>query len=325
VIGKVQRGRNAGGLIAYLFGPGRSNEHDRPRVVAGWDDPARLDPPLKDDGRRELRGLIGGLKAPFAGADDVPARCVWHCSLRAAPDDPVLSDAQWVDVAAEVMDGTGLAARGDGGACRWVAIRHAGDHVHLVVTLARQDGRRVALHNDFYRVGDACRAVEERYGLRVTAGRDRTAARRPGRAEIEKAARIGQPETARDRLRREVQTAAAASTTEGEFLGRLHAAGVMVRERFSELDPTERTGYAVAWPGFRNRAGEPVWYGGAKLAADLSLPKLRRHWMSHAPGGGRLAVGTTDLADRVHHVGSLRMECGAAKQTALQTEASRAR
>ncbi len=112
MIGKVQRGRNTGGLIAYLFGPGRSNEHDRPRVVAGWDDPSRLDPPLKEDGRRDLRGLIGGLKAPLAGADDAPVRCVWHCSLRAAPEDPILTDGQWADVAAEVMDRTGLARRG---------------------------------------------------------------------------------------------------------------------------------------------------------------------------------------------------------------------
>src|SRR2546421_2198702 len=107
---------------------------------------------------------------------------------------------------------------------------------------------------------------------------DRTAARRAGRAEIEKAARIGQPEPARDRLRREVQTAVAASTTEGEFLGRLRAAGVMVRERYSDHNPGERTGYAVAWPGFRNRDGEPVWYGGAQLAPHLSPPNLPQHW-----------------------------------------------
>jgi len=286
MIGKVLRGRKAGGLIAYLFGPGRANAHHDARVVAGWDDPVTLDPPRNGEGRRVLRDLIGGLNLPLAAADDPPLRCVWHCSLRAAPDDPVLSDAQWADVAAEVLDRTGLAPRGDDGGCRWVAVRHADDHIHLVVTLARQDGRRVRLRNDFYRVGEACRAVEVRFGLRVTAGRDRTAARRAGRAEIEKAARIGQPETARDRLRREVQTAAASSTGESEFLGRLRAAGVMVRERFSELNPGERTGYAVAWPGFRNRAGDPVWYGGAKLAADLSLPKLRRHWSSHTPGDG---------------------------------------
>jgi hypothetical protein len=58
-----------------------------------------------------------------------------------------------------------------------VAVRHADGHVHLVVTLARQDGRRAALHNDFYRVGEAGRAVEERCGVTVTVGRDRTAAR----------------------------------------------------------------------------------------------------------------------------------------------------
>lgn len=300
MIGKVLRGRNAGGLIRYLFGPGRANDHDQPHVVAGWDDAADLDPPITAQGKRDVRDLIDGLNLPLAGAD-APDRCVWHCSLRTAPDDPILTDQQWADVAAEVLDRTGLAPRGDDGGCRWVAVRHADDHIHLVVTLARQDGRRVALHNDFYRVGEACRAVEERYGLRVTAGRDRTAARRAGRAEIEKAARIGQSETARDRLRREVQTAAAASTSEGEFLGRLRAAGVMVRERHSEHKPGERTGYAVAWPGFRNRDGEPVWYGGAKLAADLSLPKLRRHWGGHTPEGRQQGWECVGARVRLRH------------------------
>ena len=195
--------------------------------------------------KRDVRGLVDGLNVPLAGAD-APAKCGWHCSLRTAPGDPVLTDAQWADVAAEVLDRTGL-PRGDDGACRWVAVRHADDHIHLVVTLARQDGRRAALHNDFCRVGEGCRAVEERYGLRITAGRDRTAARRPVRAEIEKAARIGQPETARDRLRREVQTAAAASTREAEFLGRLRAAGVMVRARIQcRRDDRPRAGGALA-------------------------------------------------------------------------------
>lgn len=300
MIGKVLRGRNAGGLIRYLFSPGRANDHTNPHVVAGWDDPARLEPPVNERGGRDFRDLVDGLNLPLAGAD-APDRCVWHCSLRAAPDDPTLTDGQWADIAAEVMDRTGLARRGDDGGCRWVAVRHADDHIHLVVTLARQDGRRAALHSDFYRVGEACRAVEERYGLRVTAGRDRTAARRAGRAEIEKAARIGQPETARDRLRREVQTAAAASTAEGEFLGRLRAAGVMVRERYSDHNHGERTGYAVAWPGFRNRDGEPVWYGGAKLAADLSLPKLRRHWAGRAADGRRPGSECVSVRVRLRH------------------------
>lgn len=83
----------------------------------------------------------------------------------------------------KVVDRVGLAPDGDLGAVRWVAVRHAADHVHIVATLARQDGGRPDVWNDGYRVRDACRAVEQRYGLRRTAPADRTAARpgEPGR------------------------------------------------------------------------------------------------------------------------------------------------
>ena len=30
------RGANVGGLLRYLFGPGKREEHVRPRVVAAW-------------------------------------------------------------------------------------------------------------------------------------------------------------------------------------------------------------------------------------------------------------------------------------------------
>ena len=49
---------------------------------------------------------------------------------------------EWAQVAAQVMDRTGLAPAGDELGVRWVAVRHAADHVHLVATLARQDGTR---------------------------------------------------------------------------------------------------------------------------------------------------------------------------------------
>ena len=37
VITKVVHGWRVGGLIAYLMGPGRAQEHLRPRVIASWD------------------------------------------------------------------------------------------------------------------------------------------------------------------------------------------------------------------------------------------------------------------------------------------------
>ena len=287
MIGKVVHGRRVGGLVRYLFGPGRANEHINPRVVAGWDDPSALEPPITAQDKRDFRPLIDRLNTPLAGASRVPEQCVWHLPLRTAPGDRTLSDEEWADVAAEVMDRTGLARRGDDGGCRWVAIRHADDHVHLVVTLARQDGRPASTSNDYYRVGQACHVVEERYGLAVTAGRDRTAAHRATRAETEKAGRLDKPAIGRDVLRLEVQTAAAGAGGEGEFFARLEAAGVMVGKRFSVQNPAEVTGYKVALPGsmggLHTADGQPVWYSGGKLAADLSLPKLRAHWQAPAP------------------------------------------
>ena len=51
---------------------------------------------------------------------------------------------------------------------RWIAVRRAADHIHVVAMLARQDGRRPRLSFDRLRVRDACRAAEDRCGLRKT-------------------------------------------------------------------------------------------------------------------------------------------------------------
>src|ERR1700733_11344291 len=72
----------------------------------------------------------------------------------------------------------------------------------------------------------ASRAAEERYGLRRTAPGARTAARRPTRAENEKARRRGWRETPRVTLKRAVSTAAAGAASEHEFFARLDGAGV---------------------------------------------------------------------------------------------------
>jgi hypothetical protein len=43
----------------------------------------------------------------------------------------------------------------------------------------------------------------------------------------------------------------------------------------SERHPDQVTGYAVSLDGVTNGAGQPVHFGGGKLAPDLTLPKLR--------------------------------------------------
>jgi hypothetical protein len=74
---------------------------------------------------------------------------VYHLAIAAAKDpdtgapvDRTLSDADWADIAQEYMHQIGLDRRDDLRGVRWVAVRHAEDHVHVVATLARQDGSR---------------------------------------------------------------------------------------------------------------------------------------------------------------------------------------
>jgi hypothetical protein len=279
VIGKVTRGTNVAQLLRYLYGPGKANEHTDQHLVAGFGDPAELEPERRPNGSRDLRRLAGLLNQPLAALNgsnyDKP---VWHCSLRTSPGDRLLSDAEWAQIAAHVMHQTGLAPDGDDLGVRWVAVRHAPDHVHLVATLARQDRLRPKTWNDFLKVREACQEAERLFGLRATAPADRTASRRATRAESEQTARRGWSEPPRVTLRREVCTAAAGARTEQEFFTRLAKAGVRIRHRHSTTRPSDVTGYAVSLPNHTAKDGNPIWYSGGKLAADLTLPKLRTRW-----------------------------------------------
>jgi hypothetical protein len=166
--------------------------------------------------------------------------------MRATPEDRMLSDGEWAQVACEAMHRTGLSPYGqEDQAVRWVAVRHGDDHIHVVAMLARQDGGKPSLSWERSKVRAACLAAEQRYGLCSTAPADRTAVRRPTRAENEKAARRGLDEAPRITLRRQVTTAAASASSEQEFFARLDAAGLLVRKRFSVKNPGQVTGYRV--------------------------------------------------------------------------------
>lgn len=173
MIGKITapRGIRVKALIYYLYGPGRYQEHTDPHIVAGWRHPAELEPPLRPDGTRDFRKLNGLLNQPNDALGKWGyARPVWHCSLRSAPGDRMLSDDEWAQIAHDLMNRTGLSRYGEeDDGVRWVAVRHAEDHMHLVAMLARQDRSRPGVHNERYRVRDACLAAEQRYGLRSTA------------------------------------------------------------------------------------------------------------------------------------------------------------
>jgi hypothetical protein len=232
-----------------------------------------------------------------------------------------LSDEQWNAIAAEFMDLMGLAPTDDPAGVRWVAVRHglsSGgiDHIHIAATLARQDGTIPSVHNDFLRARQACRTIERAYRLTVTAPADRTAAPRPSRAETDRSARTGTPEPPRSTLRHLAQDAAAAALSEEDFFARLRDAGALIRFRYSDRNPGQVTGYALALPGHTTTTGEPIWFSGGKLAPDLTIPKLRRRWHHDQPG--TTPCGTL-LSDRSARAFLRSAACSAAARTSDET------
>ncbi|MFF3847137.1 relaxase/mobilization nuclease domain-containing protein [Streptomyces sp. NPDC002328] len=269
-----QQGSNTLGLLHYLYGKGTHEEHIDPHLVASFDgmapDPGR-DPSVT---KRDLQHLLDQ-PLSLLDVDRRPDKHVWHCSVRAAPDDPVLSDEQWGDIARRMVAATGIDP-GDGAGCRWAAVRHADDHIHIIATLVREDGRRPDHHRSGKRAQAECRLIEKELGLHQVAPGDGTAAKRATSAERHKAERAGRQRPAREELRETVRRAVAGADSEEELFDRLAAAGLLIRKRVAPSG--DLLGYKVALPDDRNGEKEPVFYAGSTLAPDLSLPRIRERW-----------------------------------------------
>ncbi|OBC06979.1 MULTISPECIES: relaxase/mobilization nuclease domain-containing protein [Gordonia] len=315
MIGKVDRGWDAPGLVSYLMGPGKHNEHTRPTVIASWQhDPGALQPTRIGGGDfdfdpAELAALRAHVHAPAAAvglprrqpADGEPGYTkhgyVWHTSIAIPATDGALTQDTWAQIARDVMERTGIAAADDPGGCRWIAVHHGrsaegNDHIHIAATLVRQDtGARVHPRNDYRNLRSVMREWEDRLGLTVTAQNARDADRPATRGEFEKAARraadpdafvasrTDPSETIRGQLRQVVADTAATSNDTEEFLAGLRTRGLLVHLHHDQAGAVD--GYAVALPGDRNRQGRPVFYGGGKLARDLSWPKVSAEFTRH--------------------------------------------
>ncbi|RJK92503.1 relaxase [Vallicoccus soli] len=283
----------------YLAGPGRHNEHTEPHLVAGdpavmaWHDDTELS---REDALRIAREL----DAPRRMYDvDVPGGSVWHCSLSLRAEEGQLSDEQWAAIAHDFVDGmgftgdTGWGTSGQGKApCRWVAVRHGlssngNDHVHVAVSLVREDGTKASVWNDRPSAQRLAGELERKHGLQVLESRGAGHATRGAKpAELAKAQRTGAPEPVRASLARTVRGCAAAAGDEAEFVRRLRRAGLLARPRYASGRADVVVGYSVAQRpagpartsagvGLRER---PIWYGGGHLARDLTLPRLRVDW-----------------------------------------------
>jgi hypothetical protein len=307
VIPSITRGGNTRGVLLYLVGPGRRDEHLEPRLVAGADEALRIagQGALDQRGALELARFVDEPRETFGtrvliGERDDQGRLigsrdahVWHCSLSLHPDEPALSDERWGEVCEGFVQSMWFAGPDARAQCRWVAIRHGesaggSDHAHLVVALVAEDGTEASAHYDQPRAQSAARGLELRFGLRQLEARRREMGSRgvragEGMADARRRRDHGldgrAPERgSRQTLERIVRACAAASRDESEFVRALREQKVRVRPRYTEGGRSSVVGYSVGLPGPASGPDRAIWFGGGRLARDLTLPSLRAGW-----------------------------------------------
>jgi len=281
MIGKITTGSSGRRLIRYLFGPGKANEHTDQRVITSG---LVLGGEALAGGnlsKQQIADLGAGLnEAHELFGTDPKGGHILHLSLSLPPDDRNLSDDQWGEIANVAMTALGFESDGvQPGA--WVAVGHGtsvsgNQHVHIAASLVRIDGGRVNTWQSKKVLSGVCAEIETTYDLTVVEGRAGRGMPGMSRAELERTTREQRAEPPRVTLARIVRKASVASKDEAEFVRRLRGSGVLIRPRFETGGQDTVVGYSVA---LKAKDGElPVWFGGGKLARDLTLPSVRRSW-----------------------------------------------
>ncbi|WP_346008596.1 relaxase/mobilization nuclease domain-containing protein [Janibacter terrae] len=339
----AKAGRDLPGLAAYLWGPGKAEEHTEQRMIASTgagdvalgsssmffrgeratllDDATLSSKDARAEGRHleaswrffrdEAQVLVPagevGVSAPDDGirssamSDDFrvdePAAAVerhdgrgWdrphvmHVVFSLRADEGELSDETWGRIASDWMREMKLAGNDGQADCRWGAWRHGksasgNDHMHVAVSLVRDDGRWANTHRSMMRSRAIADDLEKKYGLRpmkdTAEQRGMPAASRGELRRVEQAkpgTREEVPE--RQRLAMIVRTAAVHAGTEKQFVADVLRQGVRVRPRFAKGGTDEVVGASFR---FRDSA-DGQWLKAGSLGRDLTLPKLRQMW-----------------------------------------------
>lgn len=324
MIPNITRGSRMSGLLVYLASTDADktkNVHADPHLVAGdssvmaWYDNGvldrgdalaiakHLDEPHKNLGvevyQKDLRWDPVAKEKTDHGQKKAD---VWHCSLSLRVGERELTDQEWGDIANEFVDAMGFTETSGKAPCRWAAVNHGtssngNHHIHIAVSLVREDGTKASTHGDYKRSQDTCRELEKRHGLEQLS--TVRASRGFDRAEPQTAVR-DEREMYRASLSRKVRAAATGAHTEAEFIRAGRASGLLMRPRYEKGTTDVIIGYSVAERPTKSSDGaaqRPIWYGGGKLAKDLGLGQLREQW-TDTPEGATEAAAEWNAAAR---------------------------
>ncbi|MFR4785336.1 MAG: relaxase/mobilization nuclease domain-containing protein [Bifidobacterium adolescentis] len=195
MIPKISRGSDPAGLVKYLFGKGRHNEHANQHLVACSDDlldsfgfDGHPDESYAKIGERfDRRYRVRERKGdPFPrdrrgrhnpGGEHGKDR-VWHCSLSIKAGQGILTDGQWEAIVRDYLERMSILPDDGAAGVTWLAVRHGlsrngNDHVHVMVQLATDDGW-INTYNDMKAAQRSCRGMERERSELVEIGRSNT-------------------------------------------------------------------------------------------------------------------------------------------------------
>lgn len=289
-------GSTPASLVKYLYGPGRSDEHTNQRMLAGSpqlmamagaldltaDAEARAALARQFDGAwRQVRREKGLPLMPDEGETlrgVARADRVYHATLSLGPKDGALSDEQWTQAARDFVREMKFVDTREGADCAWMAInhgdsKHGNDHIHIAVSLVREDGTRANINRSKLRTAQAGARIAAKLGMEVAFEEGVSSGiGNVSRAEYERAQRE-QRDADRVLVRRRLAGASWHSQSEAEFVRAARASGLLVRPRYAEGGLVKVSGYSVALAD----SGKTIWFAPSKLDKSLGLRALREN------------------------------------------------
>lgn len=272
MIAKITRGTRAGDIAAYLHGPGKTALHtyrDREgqEQVGG----------IVIGGTLGLRGDTTGrwaaeLREAAASRPDI-TKPIWQVSLRCAPEDRALTDAEWRDAATAFMTRMGVEDR------PWVVVRHAEDHVHLVASRVTDTGVVWHGRQDYREAQGACAELEQTYGLQAAPRQSSKRSRRVADHQITRGERhhglAAHVPPERVQLASAVRACAdrAAGAGTEAFEAELTRAGVGFAANRAATG--RMSGYKFS-SGRVDESGVPVWFKASQLDKTLAWSQLSK-------------------------------------------------
>ena len=343
MIAKISHGQDVKGLVRYLMGPGKANEHTDQHVVAASNSSWTGTGPERT---AELGRWLDAWNKAAQDQQSRPAGKVWHCSFSLPPGEE-LTEAQWQQAAERLMERVGLhGPDAAGGGVRWAAIAHGegtggNQHIHIAAVLVDAEGTPRIPWDDFKKAREVCRELEAEWDLTPTSPANGTANTAPTTAEKIKAERLGEPITDREWLAVEVAALAGETVSLEDLIAKADARGIVAAAahvsdrgtpygitfgraiRDGQGAPVRDAEGKLVLPKDGN--GEDITYGGGRLAKDLTLPKLQARWEEVAGAGEPVAdpleQARTVLDEAADRIGADDLLSGSVARSAADTVA----